>query len=172
MTAAVEISRPSAWRSVSAYREIPMSALTYLNLDKPYPRQVFTILIWSEYRSLYRRAPEKLFRGKTVCVKGRISTYNGTPQIIARQSKVWIPKNKTVTVSKSSRQATKAPGPRPRESGPRLGYFDYYDHLYDDYYDDYYADLADRAIEVDIDRMMDEYDAWIDDQIDPYLDRR
>jgi hypothetical protein len=64
---------------------------TFLNLGTPYPRQIFTIVIWGEYRSLYPRAPEKMFAGRTVCVRGLISKYAGTPQIAARSNRVWRP---------------------------------------------------------------------------------
>ncbi len=62
---------------------------TFLNLGRAYPNEIFTIVIWREYRSLYPRAPHKMFRNKTVCVRGRISRYAGTPQIEARYNRVW-----------------------------------------------------------------------------------
>jgi hypothetical protein len=64
---------------------------TFLTLGTPYPREIFTIVIWREYRSLYPRAPEKMFMGRTVCVRGLISKYGGTPQIEARTNRVWRP---------------------------------------------------------------------------------
>jgi hypothetical protein len=64
---------------------------TFLNLGTPYPREIFTIVIWREYRSLYPRAPEKMFLDRTVCVRGLISKYGGTPQIVARTNRVWRP---------------------------------------------------------------------------------
>lgn len=144
--------------ATATYAKSTTGRPTYLNLDKPYPRQIFTILIWSEYRSLYKRAPEKLFRGKTVCVRGPISTYNGTPQIIARGSKVWIPKQKTVTVSKPSKATAKSS--TSSRSGAVSGYDDY----------DYSDAWIDAAIEADIDRMMDDYDDWLDSRLDEFFD--
>ena len=64
---------------------------TFLNLGRAYPRNPFTIVIWREDRWRYPRAPQRMFRYKTVCVRGRISKYNGTAQIIARSNKVWRP---------------------------------------------------------------------------------
>jgi hypothetical protein len=64
---------------------------TFLNLGKPYPNHLFTILIWYEYRSLYPRPPERMFRNRTVCVRGLIGKYGGVPQIVARTNKVWRP---------------------------------------------------------------------------------
>ena len=57
---------------------------TYLNLDKPYPNQIFTILIWGEYRAAFG-APEKDLDGKRVCATGKIALYRGKPEIIVHQ---------------------------------------------------------------------------------------
>jgi hypothetical protein len=64
---------------------------TFLDLGRAYPRQPFTIVIWRQDRWRYRQAPQKMFRGKTVCVRGRISKHNGRAQITARSNKVWRP---------------------------------------------------------------------------------
>jgi hypothetical protein len=54
---------------------------TFLNLDKPYPAQVFTILIWGENRDKFG-APEEKYRDKQVCVTGKITEYRGTPEVV------------------------------------------------------------------------------------------
>lgn len=54
---------------------------TFLNLDEPYPNQVFTALIWGTYRGNFESPPEKLYKGKDICVTGVISTYKGKAQI-------------------------------------------------------------------------------------------
>ena len=64
---------------------------TFLNLGRPYPNQYFTIVIWPEYRGLYSSPPERLFDGRTVCVRGPIERYGSRPQIEARNSRVWVP---------------------------------------------------------------------------------
>ncbi len=56
---------------------------TFLNLDRPYPSQIFTMVIWGENRSAFPEAPERLYRGREICVTGLIETYQGLPQIIA-----------------------------------------------------------------------------------------
>jgi len=62
---------------------------TFINLDKPYPNQVFTILIWGENRASVGRFPET---GK-VCVVGTITQYHGKPEIVVRDSHGWyVPK--------------------------------------------------------------------------------
>lgn len=55
---------------------------TFINLDRPYPDQTFTVVIWGDARGRFEGPPERLFDGKTVCVTGRIETYRGKPQIV------------------------------------------------------------------------------------------
>ena len=57
---------------------------TFLNLDEPYPKQVFTILIWGSDRLKFGE-PESKFGNKRVCVTGLIKDYKGVPEIIAEQ---------------------------------------------------------------------------------------
>jgi hypothetical protein len=54
---------------------------TFLNLDKPYPSQVFTVLIWGENRTKFG-APEDQYRGKQICVTGTITEYRKAPEIV------------------------------------------------------------------------------------------
>jgi DNA/RNA endonuclease YhcR with UshA esterase domain len=55
---------------------------TFLNIDRPYPNQIFTVLIWGNKRSLFPDAPEKYYSGKKICVTGTITSYRGTPEIV------------------------------------------------------------------------------------------
>lgn len=55
---------------------------TFLNLDKPYPDQIFTVLIWGSNRSKFGK-PETDYKGKRICVTGKIIEYRGVPEIIA-----------------------------------------------------------------------------------------
>lgn len=55
---------------------------TFLNLDNAYPKQVFTIVIWGKNRNKFG-APEDTWKGKRICVSGRITAYEGVPEIIA-----------------------------------------------------------------------------------------
>lgn len=55
---------------------------TFINLDQPYPNQIFTIVIWGTDRAKFG-APEAMYRGKRVCVTGEIKLYRGTPETIA-----------------------------------------------------------------------------------------
>jgi len=54
---------------------------TFLNLDKPYPSQVFTVLIWGENREKFGN-PEEKYRDKQVCVTGTITEYRKAPEIV------------------------------------------------------------------------------------------
>ena len=53
---------------------------TFLNLDRPFPDHIFTVLIWGSTRHLFSYRPETL-NGKNICVRGNIEEYKGKPQI-------------------------------------------------------------------------------------------
>jgi len=55
---------------------------TFLNLDKPYPNQIFTVVIWGSNRSKFGR-PEAEYSEKRICVTGKIVEYRGVPEVIA-----------------------------------------------------------------------------------------
>jgi hypothetical protein len=56
---------------------------TFINLDRPYPNQVFTILIWGDDRQKVGKLPEE---GSKVCATGMIQEYRGAPEIVVRSS--------------------------------------------------------------------------------------
>lgn len=55
---------------------------TFINLDKAYPNQIFTILIWGSDREYFTSDPEETYRDKDVCVEGMIKSYKGKAEII------------------------------------------------------------------------------------------
>jgi hypothetical protein len=57
---------------------------TFLNLDEPFPKQIFTILIWGSDRAKFGD-PEARCGNKKVCVTGLIKDYKGVPEVIAEQ---------------------------------------------------------------------------------------
>jgi len=57
---------------------------TFLNLDEPYPKQIFTILIWGSDRPKFGD-PETKYGNKKVCVTGLIKDYKGVPEVIVEQ---------------------------------------------------------------------------------------
>ncbi|MGA8222528.1 MAG: hypothetical protein WB780_12810 [Candidatus Acidiferrales bacterium] len=62
------------------YAERSKGQPTFLNLDEPYPNQIFTILIWGSDRPKFGE-PEKKYRESRVCVTGKITSHRGTPEI-------------------------------------------------------------------------------------------
>lgn len=66
------------------YSERTKGNPTFLNLDEPYPRQIFTILIWGSDRGKFGD-PEGKFGNKRVCVTGVIKDYKGVPEVIVEQ---------------------------------------------------------------------------------------
>jgi hypothetical protein len=55
---------------------------TFINLDQPYPHQVFTVLIWGSDKAAVGTIPET---GR-VCAKGPITLYRGVPEIVVHKS--------------------------------------------------------------------------------------
>ena len=55
---------------------------TWLNIGKDYPSsERFVVIIWGENRGNFPQPPEDYYLGKTICVTGLITEYNGIPQI-------------------------------------------------------------------------------------------
>jgi hypothetical protein len=52
---------------------------TFMDLDKPYPYEIFTVLIWGSSEGEFEK-PE-MYAGKEVCVTGLIKRYHGHPLI-------------------------------------------------------------------------------------------
>jgi hypothetical protein len=63
----------------------------FLNLDQPYPRQVFTVLIWGSDRGKFG-SPEAQFMGKRLCATGKIESYKGKSEIVATDPRQLTPK--------------------------------------------------------------------------------
>jgi DNA/RNA endonuclease YhcR with UshA esterase domain len=64
------------------YAEKSRGRPTFINLDKPYPEQVFTVLIWGTDRPKFDD-PKQTYRGKRICVTGKVSDYKGVAEIVA-----------------------------------------------------------------------------------------
>ena len=58
---------------------------TFLNFERAYPNHVFTVVIWGDERSKFPSRPESHYSSKNVCATGLIETFDGKPQIIARE---------------------------------------------------------------------------------------
>jgi phosphatidylserine/phosphatidylglycerophosphate/cardiolipin synthase-like enzyme len=48
------------------------------------PNQTFTVVIFARDQPAFPRPPASLYEGKNICVTGRIDTYKGRPEIVAR----------------------------------------------------------------------------------------
>jgi hypothetical protein len=55
---------------------------TFLNLDEPYPKQIFTIVIWAADREKFG-TPETKYEKSRVCVTGKITSYRNEPEVTA-----------------------------------------------------------------------------------------
>lgn len=55
---------------------------TFLDLDGRYPNSAFTILIWGSDRAKFGQ-PETKYADADVCVSGTITSYRGSPEIVA-----------------------------------------------------------------------------------------
>lgn len=56
---------------------------TFINLDKKYPDQPFTIVIWGKDLGKFSNLLRKLKKSGQICVTGTITEYRGKPQIVA-----------------------------------------------------------------------------------------
>ena len=68
------------------YASLSKGQPTFLNLDKPYPNQIFIVVIWGSKRSEFK-TPEEDYKDKKICVTGKITAYDGLPEIIADDPK-------------------------------------------------------------------------------------
>lgn len=62
------------------YAQSSRRSPTFLNLDQPYPNQVFTAVIWGNARPRFKTAPE-LLQGYSICVSGTITLYKGRAEM-------------------------------------------------------------------------------------------
>lgn len=58
---------------------------TLLNLGRPFPNHVFTVVIFGQHRPLFPQLPEGFYKGKQVCVTGEIKDYKGKAQIVVER---------------------------------------------------------------------------------------
>src|ERR1700751_6072686 len=63
---------------------------TFLNLDEPYPKEFFTILIWGSDRAKFG-TPETKYKDAKACVTGKITSFRGKPEIIATEQSEIVP---------------------------------------------------------------------------------
>src|ERR1700751_1726958 len=54
---------------------------TFMNLDMPYPKQIFTMVIWGTDRPKFGN-PERTYGDKNICVSGKITSHREIPEIV------------------------------------------------------------------------------------------
>lgn len=62
----------------------------FINLDRAFPNQVFTVSIFADKVKNFPYKPEEYLKGKTICVTGKVSDYNGTPSMNVENGKSII----------------------------------------------------------------------------------
>jgi micrococcal nuclease len=62
---------------------------TFIELERAYPNQVFTVLVWGSDKQVVGELPTS----GNVCVTGKISTYAGLPEIVLHNAKDWSVSN-------------------------------------------------------------------------------
>jgi len=55
------------------------SGATFLNLDKKFPNQIFSVTIWKDNRANFSYIPEVELSNRKVCITGKITDNKGTP---------------------------------------------------------------------------------------------
>ncbi len=68
------------------YAETTKGAPTFLNFEKPFPRQLFTVVIWGDNRPKFGR-PEIDFKGWKICVTGEIRLFRKRPEMEVKEPK-------------------------------------------------------------------------------------
>src|SRR5882757_3075930 len=60
----------------------PGNAPTLLNAGAAYPNSPLTLVIWSDLRAKYKTPPEELYKGKAVCIAGKVILFKEKPEIV------------------------------------------------------------------------------------------
>jgi hypothetical protein len=68
----------------SGYVESANGKPTFLDFEKPFPDELFSVVIWSPERPLFPEPPEVSFLRRNVCVTGTIERYGEKPEIVLR----------------------------------------------------------------------------------------
>lgn len=60
---------------------------TFLNLDKAYPNQPLTVVIFGKDRGLFETPPDQLFKGRIISVTGEVKSYRDRAEIVVTDPK-------------------------------------------------------------------------------------
>ncbi len=97
----------------AAYLQSAFNQPTLLNMDKPYPNQVFTVVISGENRKAFGYKPEEVLLGKDISVTGKVTLYFGKPQIEV------VKPDQLVFATEAARPQTAAPRPQTAAAKPQ-----------------------------------------------------
>lgn len=138
----------------AVYAKTSRGSPTFLNLDRSSKR--FAIVIWKEYRSLFDKAPEKLFKDEWVCIQGKITTFRGVPQIVSLGGDVAHPSRFIPLTGEAGKCLAKGVSmsiyctilvdEARLENELYLDAMDAYSDAMDDAYDDFYVDPGDDYV--------------------------
>lgn len=70
----------------AAYLEKGKDQPTLLNLDQPYPKQVFTVVVYGKDRKKFGK-PEADWLNKRLCATGTVTAFKDVPQIVVSDPK-------------------------------------------------------------------------------------
>jgi endonuclease G len=59
----------------------------FINLDKKFPNQIFSISIFKDNVPNFSYRPDLFLAGKTICVTGKVTNYNGVPGVSVEDEK-------------------------------------------------------------------------------------
>jgi endonuclease G len=59
----------------------------FLNLDKSFPNQIFTVSIFKDRMMNFSYLPHEELMGRTICVEGKVADFNGTPSMVIENEK-------------------------------------------------------------------------------------
>jgi len=90
---------------------------TFVNLDQPYPNQVFTVLIWGSDKAEVGPIPKT---GR-LCARGTISLYHGSPEIVAHKSADLYVPNLSNDRHYTNRDGNSVHSPASSNGGPPTG---------------------------------------------------
>jgi len=68
----------------ASFAEKTKGSPTFLNFEKPFPRQLFTAVIWGDDRPKFGQ-PEVEYQGKKICVTGEIKLFRKRPEIVVTE---------------------------------------------------------------------------------------
>ncbi|MGC2212995.1 MAG: hypothetical protein WA602_07325, partial [Silvibacterium sp.] len=58
---------------------------TFINLDRAYPNQEFTAVVWEKDKANVGKIPSS----GDICVSGTITLYRGVPEVVVHDAKEW-----------------------------------------------------------------------------------